>query len=274
MSSNDWLAGRHALLTGAGAGLALAVSRAFLDAGARCTLCAPERAPGEAVKALRSFAGSRVNYLCCDPQDADGVESMMSEAHARFGAVQIFFNHLMSRGARPCGDAGAAARADRIRSDLRAQQVAMQAALRYMLACGSGGTVVNVALLPPLDVDLESRADFDAAIALMAFTREAAGDVASLGIRVNGLVVQADPLHEACRADGLACVPWFEPRQAPWPGLQASKDATAPYEQVVHAALFLASDRSRSMTGQTLEVNCTGRFASALPTRGSKATSI
>ena len=88
------LQGRHALLTGAGGGIGLAVASAFLAEGAQCTLVdlAAAAAAAPAVAALLAAPPQHAAYLACDVARVDRLPALVDEAAQRFGPIAALLN--------------------------------------------------------------------------------------------------------------------------------------------------------------------------------------
>ena len=102
------LAGKHALLTGAGGGIGLAVARAYLAQGACCTVVdlAPE-ASSVFAEATAGFE-DRVQYLAADITQLPQIDALIAAAEARFGALHVLFNNAAIFDMAPFLDSGEA----------------------------------------------------------------------------------------------------------------------------------------------------------------------
>src|SRR5450631_991545 len=92
MSGLQRLLGCHALLTGAGGGIGLAVAQAFLAEGARCTVV-DLAAPSAGVAALLAAHPDRLAYASADVAKVDALDSLVDAAALRFGTVDVLFNN-------------------------------------------------------------------------------------------------------------------------------------------------------------------------------------
>ena len=88
MAENDWLAGRHALITGGGTGIGAGAARALAAAGARVSLLGRRREPLEAVAAE---TGGRA--IVCDVTDPEAQARAFAEAREAFGQIVHFCRH-------------------------------------------------------------------------------------------------------------------------------------------------------------------------------------
>ena len=87
------LAGRVALVTGAGRGLGGTIARAFAREGARLVVCDLDMAALEETRAAVAELGAECLALRCDVSDRAAVDAMFEQAGARFGSVDILVNN-------------------------------------------------------------------------------------------------------------------------------------------------------------------------------------
>ena len=85
------LKGKHAVLTGAGGGIGLAVAQAFFAQGARCTV-ADTGPQGPEALAGAAFA-DRVHYVQTDVTKIAQVDALLDAAEQRFGDIHVLFNN-------------------------------------------------------------------------------------------------------------------------------------------------------------------------------------
>jgi 3-oxoacyl-[acyl-carrier protein] reductase len=93
MNSIQPLAGRVALVTGAGPGLGRAMVLALAEAGANLVVCDIDEASLAAARALVEAAGSQCLTVRCDVSDSAAVKRMFAQAAERFGSVHILVNN-------------------------------------------------------------------------------------------------------------------------------------------------------------------------------------
>src|SRR5580765_8675017 len=87
------LAGRVALVTGAGPGLGRALARSLAEAGANLVVCDINEASLEQARAAVEEAGSECLTVRCDVSDSAAVQRMFAQAAERFGTVHILVNN-------------------------------------------------------------------------------------------------------------------------------------------------------------------------------------
>ena len=86
-------AGRHAVITGAGSGIGLALARALVDLGGSVLMADVNGdAADAAAEALRGTGGRAVS-MACDVTDAAQIEALADRAWSEFGRVDLVANN-------------------------------------------------------------------------------------------------------------------------------------------------------------------------------------
>lgn len=100
MSGSDapLLAGRAAMVTGAGSGMGRAVALAMAQAGARVLLVGRRQEPLEAVAAEIAALGGQASACSADVSTRVGVRAAVDAAVARFGTLDLAFNNAGGHG--------------------------------------------------------------------------------------------------------------------------------------------------------------------------------
>ncbi|HZV11048.1 MAG TPA: SDR family NAD(P)-dependent oxidoreductase, partial [Novosphingobium sp.] len=175
------LAGRTALITGAGDGIGRAMAQRMAAQGASVIVAEYDAARGNACAQDIRAAGHQARFLPVDVTDRAAVLAMMAEA----GPVDILVNNAWASQ----GMARIEAKSDAVfeaslRMALFAAKWTMEAALPHMKA-QHWGRVINMASLNGVNAHMGS-ADYNAAKeAMRAYTRTAAREWAPLGICCN-----------------------------------------------------------------------------------------
>jgi len=240
MSDQD-LAGRAAIVTGAARGIGLATARRFLRAGARVMLADVDAQAGEAIRAELASQGHDVRFAAVDVAHEDEVEAMVAATVAAFGGVDVVFNNAGVRGTdAPTADLALAEFERVIGVNLVGAFLVMKHALKTMAPAGRGAIVNNASMLGL--VGYRNQSAYTAAKGgVVQLTRTAAVEYATRGIRINcicpGFVEGG--LADPARAKELAALARITVPMA----------RLGTVDEVAEVALFLASDRASFLTG-------------------------
>ncbi len=242
------LTGRVAIVTGGSRGLGEEMAEGLAEAGASLMLCARrEQWLTPTLDAFRA-RGVKVEGMVCDVAVPDQVQAVVDATVARLGTVDILVNNAgVSWGAEP-EDMPFDKWQKVIDTNLTGAFLFAQAAGRVMLA-KQYGRIINIASIAGLHASVNGAhyAGYAASKAgLMGLTRELAASWGRSNIRVNAI------------APGF-----FHSRLADPAIVQAEPHikATSPIPRVGDAgelkgvAVFLASDASNYITGQTIVVD-------------------
>jgi gluconate 5-dehydrogenase len=242
------LTGRAAIVTGGSRGLGLEIAEGLAEAGASLMLCA--RREQWLAPALDDFRkrGVRAEGRICDVTDQAQVQAVVDATMEAFGRIDILVNNAgISWGERPETMA-----LDKFRkvldTNLNGAFLFSQAAGREMLKA-KRGVIINIASVAGMRSSANGPhyAGYVASkAALMGLTRELAATWGRDGIRVNAI---APGFFHSRLAD--AVIEYVEPelqRRNPIPRVGAAGELKG-------VALFLASDASSYITGQTIVVD-------------------
>lgn len=240
------LADRVAIITGAASGIGWAIAQHYARAGAQLLLV--DKNPEVQAKAGEISARSVV----ADLTRAEAAEAMVATALAAYGRLDILVNNAGIDGEQaPTTDSTDANWNAVIDLNLSGVYWGMRYALRPMVAQGSG-VVLNMASISGMVAFPNLPAYSASKAGVIHLTKAAAIEVAAQHVRVNALapsVVQT-PLVEhfiATSADPAATQAWFQ-NFNPLPGMVTP-------ESVAEAAVWLASDAARFITGIVLPID-------------------
>lgn len=245
------LAGKVAFITGTGGGQGRVAASLFAAAGAAIIGCDVKvEGSEETVELVRRAGGTIDASAPVDLGDPDQVRAWIDAAAARHGGFDILYNNASAP-----QFASVAAMSDEqwhstIRNELDLVFYACRAAWPHLIARG-GGVIVNVASMQGINAIRFAPGGFAHAATkhgVIGLTRELANEGGPHGIRVNAV------------SPGLIRTPATEP-MFEMPGVVESFLAhqiiqrTGEPEDVVRAALFLASDEASFITGENLVVD-------------------
>ncbi len=251
------LEGRHALLTGASGGIGLAVLEGYLAEGARCTASDLGAQPSPGMQAVLAAHGDRVQYVAADVSRTSSIEALVAAARARFGSIDILFNNAAIFDMAPLLESSEAMYDKLFAVNVKGAFFTMQAVLAQMVADGRRGSVVNLASQAGRRGEALVSHYCASKAAVISYTQSAALAMAPHGIRVNGIApgVVDTPMWGSVDAlfakyEGLAP---GEKKKAVGAAVPLGRMGLP--EDLVGAAVFLASDESRYITAQTLNVD-------------------
>src|SRR5260221_1685491 len=246
-----------ALVTGAARGIGLATAKRFLGEGWRVALLDIE---GELLHGAVAGLADPDNTLAisCDVSDAGAVAAAMATLNQRFGRLDALVNNAGVAVFAPLLDTSDEDWSRILAVNLTGPFLCTKAAAPLMREHG-GGAVVNITSISAVRASTLRSAYGTGKAGLAHLTKQLAVELASLGIRVNG--VAPGPVETAMA------------KQVHTPEIRADYHDAIPLnrygleEELAEAVFFLCCDRSSYITGQILAVD--GGFDAAgigLPT--------
>lgn len=235
------LKNKVALVTGAGQGMGRAIAQRFAAEGA--TVVALDLNLEAARQTLAGLDGQHL-ALALNVADSAAVNALVDTVVARCGRVDVLVNNAGTGGMDGFAEMSDEAWARVIGVNLNGAFYCARAAVRAMLKSG-GGVVVNVGSTSAVSGDGPAHYVTSKA-AIQGLTRVMAKELAKSSIRVNTLV------------PGPTNTPMMQGIPQEWAdaiiaGVPMGRMAEP--EDIAKAAVFLASDDSGFVTGQSLAVN-------------------
>jgi NAD(P)-dependent dehydrogenase (short-subunit alcohol dehydrogenase family) len=244
------LAGRTALVTGGSRGLGLQIAEALGEAGARVVLSA--RKAGEleaAVEALKA-RGVEASWIAADSSQPAEVQRLAGAAIERLGHVDVLVNNAGATWGAPAEDHPLDAWDKVMNLNVRSIFLLSQAIGRASMIPRRRGRIINVASIAGLSGNsgaMTTVAYNTSKAAVINFTRALAGEWGVHGINVNAL---APGFFPSKMTAGLLAHVGADNLRAHVPLRRLGDD-----EDLKGAALLLASDAGKHITGQVLAVD-------------------
>src|SRR5687768_1436988 len=242
------LSGKTALVTGGGRDIGRAIAVKLADAGAAVAInYYASREPAESVVAEIRKGGGKAVAIGADVSRADESKRLVDEARAAFGGtIHVLVNNAGSLVARKKIEEMDEAFWDQVMAlNLKSVFLVTQAALPHM---ADGGAIVNMASLAARDGGGGGAIAYSAAKGgVLTMTRGLSKELAPRKIRVN------------CVSPGLINTAFHdkftkpEIRQAVASRTTVGREGTP--DDVASAVLFLASDASSYLNGESIEIN-------------------
>ena len=242
---------RIAIVTGAGSGIGQAAARILAREGATVAVADRNASGAQETVEQISAAGGKAEALLFDLTDDLALSAAFNGFIARHGRIDILHNHA---GAQVEGNLEQVSIEGFDKSwalNVRSHFIGARLVVPHMRAAGKG-VILNTSSSSGVLYDREMIAYTTTKHAVIAMTRQMAGDYAKHGIRVNAI-----------------CPGWVDtPFNAPFIAQMGGRAQIEAYvrdkvpmgrwasvEEIAEAVLFLVSDRSSYMTGQILVVD-------------------
>jgi NAD(P)-dependent dehydrogenase (short-subunit alcohol dehydrogenase family) len=238
------------LVTGALTGIGRATALAFAREGATVVVSGRREQEGQALAAeLKTAGAADAAFLRADVRKETDVRALVEQTVERFGRLDVAVNNAGVEGATGPLTEQAADNYDLIfDTNVRGVLFALKHEMRAMLAQG-GGAIVNLSSVAGL-IGFPGAALYVASKhAVEGLTKSAALEGAAGGVRVNAVApgpVQTDMLdrfvgrNEAAKAGMLAANP---------------SGRAGNVDEIAQTIVFLASDKARYLTGQSVAVD-------------------
>lgn len=242
------LAGKTAIVTGAGSGIGRAAALRFAAEGARV---AAVDLDGAKAQATCDAAGAGALALTVDVTDADAVAAAVEQVAEAFGSVDVYFNNAgIPQAAKPFEETSREEWDRIIAVNLTALFTGVQAVAPVMRRQGGGAIVVTSSIAatrprPGIATYVASKAGVNGLVRALAL------ELAPDRVRVNAIA----PV--AVRTPMLAQFAFAESEQATIERVEQTipLGRLVEPEDIAAAALYLASDEARCITGITLNVD-------------------
>lgn len=248
------LAGKVAVITGAGTGIGKAIALLFAREGARLALAGRRREPLEEV--ARATGGFAVPTRV---EDEASVAALFATCVERLGAPDVLINNAGVTGpVAAVADLDLAAFDETMAVNVRGVVLCLKHGVRAMRAGGKAGSIVNMSSLMGLKGYPMRSAYTASKFAVIGITQAVAHEVGQHGIRVNALcpgAVSGELMDRviAARARAEGRDP-AEIIKASYTDVAAMRKWVGP-EEVAQAALFLASGEASAITAEHIKVD-------------------
>ncbi|MGD9865414.1 MAG: SDR family NAD(P)-dependent oxidoreductase [Pseudodonghicola sp.] len=241
--TNIDLTGKHAVVTGGSSGIGAAVVRTLAAAGASVTVLARSRAYSDAEATM--YDDPKVDFRPLDVSDSAAVTEVFAAVAAEKGIdIAVLSAGVLMPGTILDTDDETWRKVMAVNLD--GLFYTTREAIRAMMAQGRGGKVVSIGSISGYRANQGFNAYCTAKGGALNFTRQVAMDYAAHGINVNAV------------APGFITTPMTEIYDSEVKATLAGQTPDGQWgtpQQIADAALFLCSDLSAHMHGQSLLVD-------------------
>lgn len=237
-----------ALVTGGGRGIGRAIALGLADAGAKVVVAARTLSEIENTASAIQKKGSAALAVQADVREAAQVEKIIAATLNKFNRLDILVNNAGGGFVRPALDHTETTFDVIIRENLKSMFLCSQAAARLMIKQGKGTIISNSSMagIKPaagLAIYAASKAG------IISLTKTLAAELAPHNIRVN------------CVAPGFIETHGIELMENGMPDIMKERLNEVPLgrfgrpEDVAGTVIFLASDASSYITGETIQIS-------------------
>lgn len=254
------LDGKVAVIYGAAGGIGSAVARTFAGHGAQVVLTGRTKDSLTKLAEELQAAGGKAEVAQLDALDSAAVAHHLDDVAQRHGRIDVSFNlvGIPHRQGRRLDEMTPSEFAEPVRQYAVTHFLTATAASRYMSKQGSG--VILMLTTQPARLAVPHSGPFGAALAMVeAFARNLAAEVGPSGVRVACILSTGSPdvpdVRDAIRRHAEAMGKTAEALEAEY-AQQALLKRMTMTRDVADVALFLASDRARSITATAINASC------------------
>lgn len=241
------------MITGAAGGLGQALARQFAAKGSTLVLLDRNESALDALTRELKADGRVATSFAADVSKRKEMQRVMQTCVEAYGRIDVLVNNAGVSRTKPMMDLDESDWDEVFNINVKGLFFALQGACAHM---PRGGSIINIASVagrvgrPALLHYAASKA------AVISITRSAAAGLAPQGIRVNAIapgMIDTEMLHQLQQswsaASGAAALPGSQPALS-----STLMGRAAQPDEVASTVVFLASEASTYITGQTLNV--------------------
>jgi len=239
------LEGKVAVITGAGSGMGRVAAQMFAAEGAKVVVAEFAADAGEETVRQVTDAGGEASFVKTDVSREDDARAMVDQAVERFGRIDVLYNNagIMPEADHSVTDTEVAVWDQVMAVNLRGVFLGCKYAIPRMVEQGSGSVINISSFVAILGCSVPQDAYTASKGAVLSLTRSLAVQFGPKGVRSNAIC--PGPIETPLLMD------WLLKDEAA-KQLRLARNPTGRFgkpEEIVNAAIYLASDESRWTNG-------------------------
>lgn len=258
MAEKHLLKDKVAIVTGAGAGIGRATAEEFAKEGAKVMIAELREDRGiQVAREIADQSGAEVRAHCTDVRDEDQIKHCIDATVEAFGHIDILINNASKIEMCPALEMTTEFYEEIMRNNATSMVIFSREAAKQMVKQGDGGSMVFLSSIHASLSEPSCSAYTAAKGAIEAYARTLATELAPHKIRVN--MIQPGATYTE-----LTTPMYTEPVKRSLFERVTLKEIAQP-EWIARGIVFLASDESRYMVGETLVMDGGYRMDGSLP---------
>ena len=239
------LEGKVAIITGAGSGMGRVAAQMFAAEGAKVVVAEFDERAGDETVASVAAAGGEATFVRTDVSNEADAKAMVDHALERHGRVDVLYNNagVMPEADHSVIDTEVATWDQVMAVNVRGVFLGCKYAIPRMVAQGSGSVINISSFVALLGCSVPQDAYTASKGAVLSLTRSLAVQFGPRGVRANAIC--PGPIETPLLMD------WLLKDEAA-KQLRLARNPTGRFgkpEEIVHTAIYLASDESRWTNG-------------------------
>ena len=245
------LDGKVTIITGAGSGMGRVAAQMFAAEGARVVVAEFDEKAGSETIDLVTRAGGEASFVRTDVSSEPDAKGMVDHAVAAYGRVDVLYNNagVMPEPDHSVIDTDVVVWDKVMAVNLRGVFLGCKYAIPQMLEQGSGSVINISSFVALLGCSVPQDAYTASKGAVLSLTRSLAVQFGGRGVRTNAIC--PGPIETPLLMD------WLLKDEAA-KQLRLARNPTGRFgkpEEIVHVAIYLASDESRWTNGANLVID-------------------
>jgi NAD(P)-dependent dehydrogenase (short-subunit alcohol dehydrogenase family) len=245
------LADKVCIITGAGGGMGRVAARMFAAEGARVVVAEFSEPAGRETVRLVTEAGGVASFVQADVSREPSAKAMVEHAMDAYGRVDVLYNNagVMPEADHSVIDTDADTWDLVMAVNVRGVFLACKHAIPRMVEAGSGSIINIASFVALLGCSVPQDAYTASKGAILSLTRSLAVQFAPKGVRTNAIC--PGPVETPLLMDWLV-------KDEEAKRIRLARNPTGRFgkpEEIVHMAMYLASDESRWTNGASLVVD-------------------